>query len=233
MTIYSIVIHKLLSTKAHLGRRVAAHHFNKVYICGSRNGIAILDSDKTLICLRNAFHFIGSLIRQKGRSFLLKTKNNHISYIMEEMASCINDSQCRIGAFNTHSSSSPTKIRSIKKKINFGSNQQPDCVVILDAERKCSVILEADRSQIPIASLVFSTIPFRSYKRITYPIPANDPIQFIYLFCHSITKTVLLERGRIVAIQEIKSNRVITQCYRIDEEPLDGERIMANHLFRS
>nr|BCT43333.1 ribosomal protein S2 [Musella lasiocarpa] len=221
MTIHSIVIHKLLSTKAHLGRRVAAHHFNKVYICGSRNGIAIIDSDKTLICLRNAFHFIGSLIRQKGRSFLLKTKNNHISYIMEEMASCINDSQCRIGAFFTNSSSSTQKIRSRNKKINLGSNQQPDCVIILDAERKSSVILEADRSQIPIASLVFSTIPLRSYKRITYPIPANDPIQFIYLFCHSITKTVILERGRKVAIPENQSREEITpcnsskQCYRI------------------
>lgn len=209
MTIHSIVIHKLLSTKAHLGRRVAAHHFHKVYICGSRNGMAILDSDKTLIGLRNALNFIGSLIRQKGRSFLLKTQKNHISYIMEEMASCINDSQCRIGAFLTHSCSSPTKIRSRKNKINLGSNQQPDCVVILDPERKCSVILEADRSQIPIVSLVFSTIPLRSYQIITYPIPANDSIQFIYLFCHLITKTVLLERGRIVAIPEKKENRVI------------------------
>jgi len=77
MTILSTVCTKLLCTNAHLGRRVAAHHF-KVYICGcgSRNGIAILDSGKTLICLRNALHFIGSLIRKKGRSFFLKT--NHI-----------------------------------------------------------------------------------------------------------------------------------------------------------
>ncbi|THU42910.1 hypothetical protein C4D60_Mb00t04890 [Musa balbisiana] len=171
------------------GRQI--RHSRVIYICSSRNGIAILDSDKTLICLRNALNFIGSLIRQKGRSFLLKTQKNHISYIMEEMASCINDSQCRIGAFFTHSCSSPTKIRSRKNKINFGSNQQPDCVVILDPERKCSVILEADRSQIPIASLVFSMIPLISYKRCTYPIPTNDPIQFIYLFCHSITKIVL------------------------------------------
>lgn len=121
---------------------------------------------------------------------------------MEEMASCINDSQWRIGAFLTNSCSSPKKIRSRKKKINLGSNQQPDCVVILDADRKSSVILEADRSQIPIASLVDSTIPLGSYKRITYPIPANDPIQFVYLFRHSITKTVILERGRIVAMKE-------------------------------
>lgn len=202
MTIHSIVIQKLLSTNAHLGRRVAAHHF-KVYICGSRNGIAILNSDKTLICLRNACHFLGSPIRQKGRSFFVNT-NSLFDEIMEQMATrigCINDSQWRIGGFLTNCSS-PKKIRSRNKKINFGSNQQPDCVVIMDADRKSSVILEADRSQIPIVSSVDSNIPLGSYKRITYPIPANDPIQFVYLFRNSITKTVLLERGRIVAMKE-------------------------------
>ena len=200
MTILSTVCTKLLCTNAHLGRRVAAHHF-KVYICGSRNGIAILDSDKTLICLRNALHFIGSLIRKKGRSFFLKTNQIFFYEIIEEMASCINDSQCKIGAFLTNSYANPKKFRSRKKKINFGLNQQPDCVVILKADRKSSVILEADRSQIPIAALVDSTIPWESYKRITYPIPANDPIQFVYLFRHSITKTA--ERPRITAMVDL------------------------------
>lgn len=127
---------------------------------------------------------------------------------MEQMATrigCINDSQWRIGGFLTNCSS-PKKIRSRNKKINFGSNQQPDCLVIMDADRKSSVILEADRSQIPIASSVDSNIPLGSYKRITYPIPANDPIQFVYLFRNSITKTVLLERGRIVAMKEPSAN---------------------------
>ena len=111
------------------------------------------------------------------------------------MGSCINDSQWKIGAFLTNSYANPKKFRSRKKKINFGLNQQPDCVVILKADRKSSVILEADRSQIPIIALVDSTIPWESYKRITYPIPANDPIQFVYLFRHSITKTA--DRPRI------------------------------------
>jgi ribosomal protein S2 len=46
---------------AHLGRRLADHHF-KAYICGSRNGIAILDSDKTLICLRDALLWVSEHI---------------------------------------------------------------------------------------------------------------------------------------------------------------------------
>lgn len=120
--------------------------------------------------------------------------------IMEKMGSCINDSQWKIGAFLTNSYANPKKFRSRKNKIHFGLNQQPDCVVIPNPDRKSSVILEANRSQIPIASLLDSTIPWEFYKRITYPIPANDTIQFIYLFRHSITKTVILERQRIKAM---------------------------------
>nr|WNH36838.1 ribosomal protein S2 [Gastrodia uraiensis] len=192
MTIHSsIVCQKLLSMNAHLGRRVAASFRLETF--GSRNSIAILDSDKTLLFLRNALNFIGSPIRQKGRSFFFKLnkKNLFLSEIMEEMVSCINDPQWRIGAFLTNS------FYSRKKKRNDG--QLPDCVVLMDADRKSSVLL--NRSQIPIASLVDS--PLGSYQRITYPIPANAPIQFVYLFRNSITKTVILERGRKIQEEPI------------------------------
>ncbi|KAJ1253452.1 hypothetical protein BS78_K255400 [Paspalum vaginatum] len=227
MTILSTVCTKLLCTNAHLGRRVAAHHY-KVYIRCFRNGIAILDSDKTLICLRNALHFIGSLIRKKGRSFFLKTNHFFIYSIMEKMGSCINDSQWKIGAFLTNSYANPKKFRSRKKKIYFGLNQQPDCVVILNPDRKSSVILEADRSQIPIASFVDSTIPWESYKKITYPIPANDPIPLVYLFRHSIKKTVILERKKITAMKQDRHFTLSTgvevgkRTYSTSSDPKEG-----------
>ncbi|KAK9282814.1 hypothetical protein L1049_011036 [Liquidambar formosana] len=197
MTIHSIVIQKLLSTNAHLGRRVAAHHF-KVFTCGTRNGVAIIDSDKTLICLRNACHFIGSLVRQKGR-FLFVNTNSLFDEIVDQMTNKIgcttNKNWWRMGGFLTNSSS-PKKFRSRHKKICFGPSQLPDCVVIMDTERKSSVILEADRLQIPIVSLVDSSMSLDAYKRITYPVPANDSVQFVYLFCNLITKTFLLEQKR-------------------------------------
>ena len=62
-------------------------------------------------------------------------------------------------------------------KFDQESNFQPRLARIGLIRAECSVILEADRSQIPIASLVDSKILLGSYKRITYPIPANDPIQ--------------------------------------------------------
>nr|WRH36828.1 ribosomal protein S2 [Cyperus stolonifer] len=176
----------LFSANAHLGHRVTFPHI-KVYTCGSRNRIAILDSDKILICLRNALLFLGSIIRTKrGRFFLLNTQNVFIYEIMDEMANLIQDSQWKIGAFLN--SPSKKNIRSRTNKITLGFHQKPDCVLILDADRKSSVIVEADRSQIPIVSLVDSTTPLRSFQRITYPIPANNSIQFVYLFANLLTK---------------------------------------------
>ncbi|KAA8515745.1 hypothetical protein F0562_018644 [Nyssa sinensis] len=196
MTIHSIVIQKLLSTNAHLGRRIAAHHF-KIYTCGARNAMAIIDSDKTLICLRNACNFIGNLVRQKGR-FLFVNTNTLCDEIVEQMTKrigCNNDNSWRLGGFLTNSGS-PKKFRSRNKKLNLGSTQPPDCVVIMDTARKSSVILEADRLQIPIVGLVDSSMPWDTYKRITYPVPANDTVQFVYLFCNLITKNFLLEQKR-------------------------------------
>lgn len=117
------------------------------------------------------------------------------SYFRNVNSHCFDDSQWKIGAFLTNSFANKKKFRSRKKKIHFGLNQQPDCVVILNADRKSSVILEADRSQIPIASLGDSTIPWESYKRITYTIPSRDSIEFSYFFCHSIMKTVIIEQN--------------------------------------
>jgi len=57
-------------------------------------------------------------------------------------------------------------------------------------------MLEADRLQIPIVSLVDSNIPNKLQKSITYPILVNDDsIQFVYLFCNLITKTIILSQS--------------------------------------
>lgn len=87
----------------------------------------------------------------------------------------------------------------------MGSTQPPDCVVIMDTERKSSVIFEADKLQIPIVGLVNSDMPWDVYKRITYPVPANDSVKFVYLFCNLITKTFLVEQKRF---QEVDNKQL-------------------------
>ncbi|KAL8155211.1 UTP--glucose-1-phosphate uridylyltransferase-like isoform X3 [Apium graveolens] len=197
MTIHSAVIQKLLSTNAHLGKRVANHHF-KIYTYGVRNRMAIIDSDKTLICLRNASDFIANLVRNNGK-FLFVNTNTLFDEIIEQMTKKIgvkNDLSWKLSGFLTNSSS-PKKFRSRNKKMILGAVTQPDCVVIMDTERKSSVVLEASRLNIPIVGLVDSSMPWDVYKRITYPVPANDSVKFVYLFCNMITKTFLYEQKRI------------------------------------
>ncbi|GMH18133.1 hypothetical protein Nepgr_019974 [Nepenthes gracilis] len=199
MTIHSVLIQKLLSTNAHLGRRVATHHF-KVFAYGSRNAMCIIDSDKTLISLRAACDFIGGLVRHNAR-FLFVNTNPLFDEIVDQMTQKIgvpSQQYWRLGGFLTNSSS-PKKFRSRNKKICFGPPQPPDCIVIMDTERKSSVINEASRLQIPIVGLVDSSMPWETFKRITYPIPCNDSVQFVYLFCNLITKTFLFEKKRINA----------------------------------
>ncbi|KAK7310552.1 hypothetical protein RJT34_08124 [Clitoria ternatea] len=205
MTIHSIVIQKLLSTNAQVGRRVAAHHF-KVYTYGFRNKMAIIDSDKTLIALRSACNFMASLARHNGRFMFINT-NPLFDDIFQLMTNKVGsyrhsaNALWRTGGFLTNSYS-PKKFRSRNKKLIFGPTQPPDCIVIVDTERKSSVINEAFKLQIPVVALVDSAMPLDCYNRIAYPVPANDSVQFVYLFCNLITKTLLLERNKSAAARE-------------------------------
>ncbi|KAK8589919.1 hypothetical protein V6N13_088723 [Hibiscus sabdariffa] len=201
MTIHSVVIQKLLTTNAHIGRQVATHHF-KQFTYGFRNRQAIIDSDKTLICLRNALNFLSYLSRDPSSSFLFINTNPLFQPIIDEMTIRVSSlsperasSLWKLRGFLTNSFS-PKKFRSRHKKLVFAPTKMPDCVVIFDTERKSSVFLEAERLGIPIVALVDSSMPWEYYKKVTYPIPANDSVQFVYLVCNMITKCLMLEKKK-------------------------------------
>ncbi|KAG8478783.1 hypothetical protein CXB51_028606 [Gossypium anomalum] len=201
MTIHSVVIQKLLTTNAHIGRQVTTHHF-KQFTYGFRNRQSIIDSDKTLICLRNALNFLSCLSRDPSSSFLFINTNPLFQPIIDEMTSRVTSlsperasSLWKMRGFLTNSCS-PKKFRSRHKKLVFAPTKMPDCVVIFDTERKSSVFLEAERLGIPIVALVDSSMPWEYYKKVTYPIPANDSVQFVYLICNMITKCLMLEKKK-------------------------------------
>ncbi|KAI3677976.1 hypothetical protein L6452_37250 [Arctium lappa] len=236
MTIHSAVIQKLLSTNAHLARRAAENHF-KIYTYGARNGMTIIDSDKTLVCLRSACNFIGNLVRENGR-FLFVNTNPLLDEIIEQMiknTGCRNDNSWRLGGFLTNSLS-PKKFRSRNKKLNLTSVYRPDCVVIFDTERKSSVILEASRLHIPIVGLVDPSMPLETYKKITYPVPANDSVQFVYLFCNMITKTIQYEqkklaaaKGKVSKEEETKTGEAAQPIEKIKIDGTDDELFVLSY----
>ncbi|XP_021283178.1 UTP--glucose-1-phosphate uridylyltransferase-like isoform X2 [Herrania umbratica] len=201
MTIHSVVIQKLLTTNSHISRQTVTHHF-KQFTYGIRNNQAILDSDKTLICLRNALNFITCLSRDPSSSFLFINTNPLFQTIIDEMTLKVTtfnpervSNLWKMRGFLTNSFS-PKKFRSRNKKLVFGPTRLPDCVVVFDTERKSSILSEAERLGIPIVGLVDSSMPWEFYKKVTYPIPANDSVQFVYLVCNMITKCLMLEKKR-------------------------------------
>ncbi|KAG6682125.1 hypothetical protein I3842_13G122600 [Carya illinoinensis] len=97
-----------------------------------------------------------------------------------------------------HQQSQPHEVPLSQQEALLLPPQPPDCIVILDTERKSSVVLEADKLQIPVVALVDSTMLLDIYKRIAYPVPANDSVQFVYLFCNLITKIFLLEQKKAI-----------------------------------
>ena len=83
----------------------------------------------------------------------------------------------------------------LRKLSPSASKGVADCVIIFNANQNSTAIYEAHLNQIPIISVVDSNIPNELYNLITYPIPANsESVQFIYLFCNCILKTILVSR---------------------------------------
>ncbi|GKC32208.1 UTP--glucose-1-phosphate uridylyltransferase-like protein [Tanacetum coccineum] len=56
-------------------------------------------------------------------------------------------------------------------------------------------------------------MPLEIYKRITYPIPANDSVEFVYLFCNLITKTIQYEQKKL----GIAEGRVVNEAAKLEE----------------
>ncbi|KAL4357497.1 hypothetical protein AHAS_Ahas09G0192600 [Arachis hypogaea] len=101
----------------------------------------------------------------------------------------------RTGGFLTNNYS-PKKFCSPNKKLVFGPTQPPDCIFILDTDPKSSVINEAHNLHIPVVAIVDSSMPLHSFSRVACPVPANPSVQFVYLFCNLLTKTLLLEKEK-------------------------------------
>ena len=77
------------------------------------------------------------------------------------------------------------------------TQQRPDCIIVFNANQNQKAIEEANRLQIPIICLVDSNVSNNLQNKITYPIPANaDSLQFIYLLCNSILKSVTIVFGQ-------------------------------------
>lgn len=188
----AVAIQKLLSTGAHIGQRTVADHL-KQFISGTRNDVAVIDADKTLVCLRSAAAFVAAVARQKGRVAFAGAgpESEEIVEHTAKAIGCPSPSLWRAGGSLTNRFS-PKKFRSRGKRLRFAPAQLPECVVVVGPGESSGLVNEAHRLRIPVVSLVDSDTPPELFRKISYPIPAGGSQDFVYLFCNLITKTYLL-----------------------------------------
>uniref|UniRef100_UPI0031F34AA8 ribosomal protein S2 n=1 Tax=Zygnema cf. cylindricum TaxID=3142258 RepID=UPI0031F34AA8 len=77
-----LIMQKLLNTSAHLGYRTAFSNYQP-YLYGFRNEIAIIDLDKTLICLRRACSVIELIVRSNGHILFVNTNVEYNNIVQQ------------------------------------------------------------------------------------------------------------------------------------------------------
>ena len=71
----NVTMSEMLDAGVHFGHQT--RYWNpkmKQYIYGSRNGVHIINLDKTVACLDDALNFLGSVVAKKGKVLFVGTK---------------------------------------------------------------------------------------------------------------------------------------------------------------
>ncbi len=167
------------------------------YILGERNGMHVIDLDKTVPLLRRALVAV-SQMSAAGCQFLWLgpqdiQKNRIVRKQAEKAGAYTIDGQRWIGGTLTNSIESGQA-----RKFNY---KLPDCVFVIDTQRHMPALKEARLSGIPTVGIVDSDC---DPNLVTYPIPGNDDgAHAIYLYCHLMRRAILSGR------RQRKSEKVV------------------------
>lgn len=190
---HNYTIHDLMNARVHMGHRKHLWHPHMApFILGHRNGMSIINLDKTIPLLRRALTAT-SLMAENDCTFLwLGPRDVQKNKIIEREAK-------KAGAFTIDGARwiGGTLTNPIKSNQAQRFNYRiPDCIFVLDVLRHAPALHEARLVGIPSIGIVDSDCDPRM---LTYPIPGNDDNALaIYLYC-SLMKFAIQDgraRGR-------------------------------------
>ena len=172
----------------------------KEYIFGERNGIHIIDLQKTLKMFRDASRFVSELTAQ-GRSILfLGTKRQAQEAVAEEANRC--------GMFYVNHrwlGGTLTNWATLQKSME-NMTTLPDAMFVIDSNAEEIAVREARRMGVPVVSIVDTNC---NPEVVDWIIPGNDDaLRAIRLFTSKISDAVIegkqsLEQSQLA---EAKSN---------------------------
>lgn len=188
---HNYTIHDLMNARVHMGHRKHLWHPHMApYVLGHRNGMSIINLDKTIPLLRRALTAT-SLMAENDCTFLwLGPKDVQKNKIVEREAR-------KAGAFTIDGARwiGGTLTNPIKSNQAQRFNYRiPDCVFVIDVPRHTPALKEARLVGIPTIGIVDSDCDPRM---LTYPIPGNDDNALaIYLYCSLMKYAIQDGRAR-------------------------------------
>ena len=212
---------QLLECGVHFGHQTRRWNPKmKPYIFTERNGVYIIDLQKTVKGLEKAYDFVRSVGQNGGSVLFVGTKRQAQDTIKEEAQRCdqyyINQrwlgglmtnfmvelQKCEAedawGAYTKKEGSLFRKELAKLEKYLLGIKEMraiPDALFIIDPRRENIAVLEAHKLGIPVISIVDTNC---DPEVIDYPIPGNDDaIRAIKLICGLMADAVIEGRGGV------------------------------------
>lgn len=160
------------------------------YLLGHRNGMHVINLDKTAILLRSALRAVSQMAENDCTFLWLGPKDPQKAKIVEKQAQKAGaftiDGERWIGGTLTN----PIKSNQAQR-FNY---RVPDCVFMVDIRRHMPALREAKLCGIPTIGIADSDCDPRM---LTYPIPGNDDAAYaIFLYCSLMKHAILDGRSR-------------------------------------
>src|SRR5215475_1096078 len=209
----ALTMKELLEAGVHFGHQTKRWNPKmQKYIFGERNGIYIIDLQKTLKKFREAYAYVRDLAAGGGTLLMVGTKKQAQETVLEEAGRC--------GMFYVNHrwlGGTLTNFATIRKSIARREKLQhalvgiknldrlPSAVFIIDPKKETIAVEEAQRLAIPIVAIVDTNCDPTG---IDYPIPGNDDaIRSVRLITSRIADAILEGAGthakEVAAAEEI------------------------------
>jgi len=205
----SVTMKELLEAGAHFGHQTRRWNPNmKPFIFGARNGIYIIDLQKTSRKLREGLAFVSDLAARGGNVLFVGTKRQAQQVVVEESARCgmfyieqrwlggtltnfatIRKSIARLREIEEQVASDEVADFTKKEAARLEKERAPQAVFIVDPAREKIAVAEAKKLGIPVIAIVDTNC---DPGPIDYPIPGNDDaIRAIKLFVGSFADAII------------------------------------------
>jgi small subunit ribosomal protein S2 len=213
----ALTMKELLEAGVHFGHQTKRWNPKmQKYIFGERNGIYIIDLQKTLKKFREAYGFVRDLAAGGGTMLFIGTKKQAQETVFEEAGRCgmFYVNQRWLGGTLTNFTTIRKSIGRLKKLEEMKETGEfdrvklekaligikvmdalPSSVFIIDPRKENIAVAEARRLGIPIVAIVDTNCDPTG---IDYPIPGNDDaIRAVRLITSRVADAILEGRGTL------------------------------------